>query len=92
MAPGAQLFLYGQLENLTFFDTNHMLGSLRTADAFPVVASLEATPGNASAVRRLYAGHPRFYIFRALGSVFFSTALKFQAHCSAFIGIFFKTK
>ena len=36
-----------------------ILGSLRSADAFPVVASLggrEATTGNASALRRLHIG------------------------------------
>ena len=40
--------------------------SLRTADAFPVVASLppknrEATTGNASAVRRLEIGRPYYF-------------------------------
>ena len=34
-----------------------MVGSQRTADVFPVVASLrEVTPGNMSAVGRLYVG------------------------------------
>ena len=55
--------------------TIRLAGSLRTADAFPVVASLrsgsqtlffgarEATTGNASAVRRL-AGGPFHFVLR----------------------------
>ena len=48
-----------------FTEMRTILISLRTADAFPVVASFrgrEATTGNASAVRRLYLNRP-FHVF-----------------------------